>query len=79
MRKDRGIFINQPVKNLDWQFDFDRGWHINENAGPDLGTMERSKLCRTEDRWLGHEMFAYQIFVLDQRSLERLKNHAGPA
>src|SRR6476661_42584 len=46
--KDRGIFINQPVKNFDWPLDFDSAWHINESAGPDLGPMERGKLCRTE-------------------------------
>jgi len=79
MRKDRGIFINQPVKNFDWQLDFDGAWHINESAGPDLGPMEGGELCRPECSRLGHEMFAHEIFVLDQRSLERLKNHSGPA
>ena len=79
MRKDRCIFINQPMKNFDWQVEFDGARHINESAGPDLGAMEGSKLCRTECSRLGHEMFAHEIFVLDQRSLKRLKNHSGPA
>src|SRR6184192_2240218 len=79
MRKDRGIFIDQPVKNFDRQLEFDGTWHINESAGADLGTMERGKLGRTENSRLGHEMFAHEIFVLDQSSLERLKNNTSPA
>ena len=67
------------MKNFDWQFEFDAARHINENAGADLGPMERGELCRTECGRLGHEMFAHQIFVLDQRSLKRLKNHSGPS
>src|SRR4029077_13312810 len=59
MRKNRGIFISQPVKNFDWQLDLDGVWHVNESAGPDLGPMEGSKLCRTECSRLGHEMLAY--------------------
>jgi len=52
---------------------------VARRPGPDLGPMERGKLCRTERSGLGHEMFTYEIFVLDQRSLKRLKNHSGPA
>src|SRR5207248_11557627 len=77
MRKDRGIFIDQPVKNFDRQLEFDGTWHINESAGADLGTMERGKLGRTENSRLGHEMFAHEIFVLDQSALQRLKNYSG--
>src|SRR6266480_5699571 len=77
MRKDRGIFINQPVKNFDRQIEFNSPRHVNEDAGADLGTVQRGKLCRTECGRLGHEMFSDEIFVLDQRSLERLKNYTG--
>ena len=39
--------------------------------------MQRGKFRRAERGRLRHEMFAEQIFVLDHRALERLKNDAG--
>ena len=59
MRKDRGIFVDQPVKNFDRQIEFDGAWYINESAGADLGSMQRREFGGAESGWLGHEMFPH--------------------
>ena len=74
MRKDGGVFTRQPVKNFDRQLEFHRAWDVNKSAGADLGTMQRRKFCGAEGSWLGHEMFPHKVLVLDQRTLQRLKN-----
>src|SRR4029453_5370376 len=77
MRKGRSILASQPMKNLDWQLDFDAARHIKKRSCRNQRLMQSSELGRPKLCWLRHEMFAEQVGVLNHCPLERLENDAA--
>ena len=79
MRKDGGVFVNQPMKNFNRRIEFHRARNVNKGARADLSTMQGRVFGGTKCCGLGHKIFTHEVLVLDQRAFQRLENHPGLA
>src|SRR5438477_9498249 len=74
MRKNGSVLAVQPMKNFDWQFDFNPARHIKKCSGRNQRLVQRGELGRAKNSRLGHEMFPEKIDMFDHGALERLKD-----
>src|SRR5262249_4261601 len=77
MRKRRGVFTSQPMKNLDWHLNFDATRDVKKCSERNKCLMQCCELGGPKLCGLRHEMFAEQIGVLNHCSLQRLENNSA--
>src|SRR6266446_6748863 len=72
MREHRSVFAVQPMKNFNWQFNFNPARHIKKCSGRNQRLVQRGELGRAKNGRLGHEMFSEEIDMFDHGALDQL-------
>src|SRR4029078_5981817 len=74
MGEYRRVLVVQPMENLDGQFHLNAARDVKKSTGRNQSLMQCSKLRRTKDCWLRHEVCLEKSGVLHHGAREWLKN-----